>query len=37
MLELMLAADFKITARLIANSGHTADVTIVDAKPMSRR
>jgi molecular chaperone DnaK len=36
-LELTLAQDFTITAKLIAKSGHTASVTIVDAKPMSRR
>ncbi len=36
-LELTLGQDFKITARLLANSGHSADVTIVDAKPMTRR
>jgi molecular chaperone DnaK len=36
-LELTLGQNFVISARLLAHSGHTAEVTIVDAKPLSRR
>lgn len=36
-LELSLGQDFKIKARLVAQNGDAKDVTIVDAKPMSRR
>jgi molecular chaperone DnaK len=36
-LELTLGQDFLLKARLVAQSGHVAEVTIVDAKPLSRR
>ncbi len=36
-LELTLGQDFVLKARLVAQSGHAAEVTIVDAKPLSRR
>lgn len=36
-LELTLSPDFVIRAKLHAHGGHGADVTIVDAKPLTRR
>ncbi|MHB8873944.1 MAG: Hsp70 family protein [Myxococcaceae bacterium] len=36
-LELSMGQDFVLKARLLAQSGHTANATIVDAKPLTRR